>query len=185
MNNTAITRKEILKVSRGIVQDHGLGAINIRTVASTCGVSVGSLYNYFDSKSDLVSAVIESVWSDIFHHWEDALIFQDTEVCIKWIYGRLVYGAKQYPGFFTQHSFSFLHDEKNVGKQLMQQTWKHILDALCTVIKNDARVRPHVFSEHFTAEKFANILFSVILSTMLRNDYDSSAVLELIRIVLY
>ena len=61
--NTVITSKEsILKVSRELIANQGWAAINIRTVAAANGVSVGSIYNYFDSKSDLVSATVESVW---------------------------------------------------------------------------------------------------------------------------
>lgn len=185
MNTSITTRKEILKISREIVRKQGFTAINIRTVAAACGMSVGSIYNYFNSKSDLVSAVIESVWGDIFHHWEDAFIFKDTEVCISWIYRRLKYGAKNYPGFFTLHSFGFLQEDKSEGKRLMHQIWAHILEALCSVIKRDTKVRKDVFSENFTIENFADILFSLILSAMLRGDYDPSTVLELIRKLLY
>lgn len=47
--NTAITSKEkILQVSRALIQAQGWSAINIRSVARACGVSVGSIYNYFE-----------------------------------------------------------------------------------------------------------------------------------------
>lgn len=66
--NTVVTSKEdILKTSRELIQQKGLPAINIRSVAAACGVSVGSIYNYFDSKAALVSAVVESVWREIFY----------------------------------------------------------------------------------------------------------------------
>jgi len=38
----------------------------LKTVASECGIALGSLYNYFSSKSELLSATIEAVWKDIF-----------------------------------------------------------------------------------------------------------------------
>ena len=43
-----------------------------------CGVSVGCIYNYFASKTELLSATVESIWSDIFHHTEDEVVFQDV-----------------------------------------------------------------------------------------------------------
>ena len=47
--NTVVTSKEdILKTSRKLIQQQGWSAINIRSVAAACGVSVGSIYNYFD-----------------------------------------------------------------------------------------------------------------------------------------
>ena len=37
----------------------------------------------------------------------------------------------------------------------------------------------------FTAEKFADVLFSLMLSALLRQDYDPTAVLEIVRRTLY
>ena len=184
--NTVVTSKEnILKISRELIQQQGWSAINIRSVAAACGVSVGSIYNYFDSKAALVGATVESVWCEIFHRPEDGAVFQDTQACITWIYGRMEYGCKQYAGFFTLHSLGFMREDKSDGKRRMQQTWQHILEGLCSVLKRDAKVRPDAFNEQFTVEKFADVLFSLILSAMLRQDYNPDAVLEIVRRTLY
>ena len=51
--NTVVTSKEkILKTSRELIQEQGWSAVSIRSVAAACEVSVGSIYNYFDSKTD-------------------------------------------------------------------------------------------------------------------------------------
>ena len=185
MNTVVTSKDEILKVSRELIRQQGWSAVKIRSVASACGVSVGSIYNYFDSKSDLVSATVESVWCEIFHRPDDGAIFHDTLACIVWIYERMAYGCKQYPGFFTLHSLGFMREDKSDGKRRMQQTWQHILQGLCTVLKRDPNVRPDAFTDAFTPEKFADILFSLMLSALLRQDYDPNTVLELTRRTLY
>lgn len=184
--NTAVTSKEeILKTSRELIRQQGWSAVSIRSVAAGCGVSVGSIYNYFDSKTDLIGATVESVWCEIFHRPEDDAVFQDVQACVAWMYQRMAYGCERYPGFFTLHSLGFLREDKTAGKQRMQQTWQHILDGLRSVLKQDARIRPDAFTEQFTAEKFADVLFSQMLSALLRQDYDPSAVLEIVRRTLY
>ncbi|OUN20727.1 TetR family transcriptional regulator [Flavonifractor sp. An82] len=184
--NTVVTSKEdILKASRTLIQKEGWSAVNIRSVASACGVSVGSIYNYFDSKAALMGAVVESVWCEIFHRPENGAVFQDTLACITWLYGRMEYGCKQYPGFFSLHSLGFLGEDKSDGRQKMQQTWQHILEGLCSVLRRDANVRPDAFTREFTAEKFADLLFSLMLSALMRQDYDPGAVLEIVRRTLY
>ena len=184
--NTAVTSQdEILKISRELIQKQGWSAINIRSVAAACGVSVGSIYNYFDSKTALIGAIVESVWCEIFHRPEDETVFQDTLACITWIYQRMEYGCKQFPGFFTLHSLGFLHGDKSDGKRRMQKTWEHILEGLCSVLKRDTNVRPDAFTAQFTVEKFAGVLFSLMLSALLRQDYDPGAVLEIVRRALY
>ena len=185
MNIVVTSKEEILKISRKLIQQQGWSAVNIRSVAAACGVSVGSIYNYFDSKAELIGATVESVWCEIFHRPEDESIFQDTQACILWMYGRMQYGCKQYPGFFTLHSMGFMREDKLDGKKRMQQTWQHILEALCSVLKRDPQVRPGAFTESFTVEKFADVLFSLMLSALLRQDYDPSAVLEIVRRTLY
>lgn len=184
--NTAVTSKEeILKTSRELIRRQGWSAVSIRSVAAGCGVSIGSIYNYFDSKTDLIGATVESVWCEIFHRPEDDAVFQDVQACVAWMYQRMAYGCERYPGFFTLHSLGFLREDKTAGKQRMQQTWQHILAGLCSVLKQDVRIRPDAFTEQFTAEKFADVLFSQMLSALLRQDFDPSAVLEIVRRTLY
>ena len=185
MNTIVTSKEEILKTSRELIQRQGWSAVSIRSVASACGVSVGSIYNYFESKAELVGATVESVWCEIFHCPENAAVFQDVKACITWMYERMAYGCKQYPGFFTLHSLSFMREDKPDGKRRMQQTWKHIWAGLCAVLRQDVKIRPDAFTEQFPAEKAADVLFSLMLSAMLRQDYDPSAVLELVQRMLY
>lgn len=184
--NTAVTsREDILKTSRELIREQGWSAINIRSVAAACGVSVGSIYNYFDSKAALVSATVESVWREIFPCPEDEAVFHDIQAYITWMYEQMEQGCRQYPGFFTLHSLGFLQEEKADGKRRMQQAWRHIIDGLHSVLKQDARVRAGAFTEQFTPESFADVLFSLMLSALLRQDYDPAAVLEIVRRTLY
>lgn len=185
MNKIVTSKEEILETSRKLIQQQGWSAVNIRSVATACGVSVGSIYNYFDSKAALVGAAVESIWFEIFHRPDDATVFQDTIACITWMYERMEYGCKQYPGFFTLHSLGFMQEDKSDGKRRMQQTWQHILDGLSFVLKRDSKVQKDAFNEQFTAEKFADVLFSLMLSALFRQDYDAEAVLEIVRRTVY
>lgn len=185
MNKVVTSKEEILQTSRELIQKKGWSAVSIRSVASACNVSVGSIYNYFDSKTDLVGATIESVWNEIFHTPEDDSVFQDIQSCVQWIYQRMAYGNEKYPGFFTLHSISYIKEDKSDGIHRMHHAWQHILDGICGVLKNDSKVRKDAFTDEFTAEKFSGILFSLILSALLKQDFDSSAVCEVVRRTVY
>ena len=185
MNPMATSKEDILQISRKLIQQNGWAGVNIRSVAAACGVSVGCIYNYFGSKTDLLSATVESIWNDIFHHPEDEAVFQDTLSCVRWMYKQLEYGCQRYPGFFTHHALGFVQQDTADGKQQMQRAWQHILDALCTVLRNDARIRADAFTEEFTVEKFAEMLFSLMLSALVRQDFDPSTVLEIVRRAVY
>lgn len=184
--NTAVTSKEdILKTSRELIREQGWSAVSVRSVAAACGVSVGAIYNYFDSKAELVGVTVESIWREIFHRPDDKAVFDDVQACVTWMYRQMACGSERYPGFFTLHSIGFMRGERADGKRRMQQTWQHILTGLCRVLKQDPKIRPDAFTEQFTAEQFADVLFSLMLSALLRQDYDPTTVLEIVRRTLY
>ncbi len=185
MNNKVTSKEELLEASKGLVRDQGWSAVNIRSVAKVCGVSVGSIYNYFDGKATLVTATVESIWQEIFHRSKNQPAFQDIQSYTLWVYERMAAGSKRYPDFFTLHSLGFVSGDKSEAKVRMQQTRQHILDGIAAVLKRDEHIRPDAFDEEFTADRFAGLLFSLMLSAMLRHDYDPTAILEMTRRALY
>ena len=62
---------------------------------------------------------------------------------------------------------------------------RHILDALTMVLTRDKKIRPDAFTEEFSRQKFAGILFSLMLSAVVQQDFDPTAVLEIIRRTIY
>ena len=183
--NTTITSKEaILETSRRIIREEGLARLSIRSVAAACGVSVGSIYNYFESKSELAAAAIERVWEDIFHFpkQEEFLHFSD---CVRWIFDSIQSGSEKYPGFFTLHSVGFFGEEKTTGRERMENSWHHIQKELLCVLNRDPDVRPEVFQGALTRESLVDMIFSLILSALVQQKYDSGPVLEMLRQLLY
>ena len=84
LNMAVTSREEILAVCREIVAEEGLSSVNMRLVASRCNIALGSVYNYFPSKSELLLATIESVWMDIFHMNGQVLVLPGCLIrCIK------------------------------------------------------------------------------------------------------
>ena len=185
MNRVVTSKEEILQASRELLKEQGWTAINIRAVAAACHVSVGSIYNYFGSKADLVSNTVESVWHEIFHEPVDKAVFADIQSCVSWIFERMAFGGKEYPGFFTLHSMNFMSEDKEDGKKKMQKTWKHIHGNFCHVMQHDPNIRADAFDESFTPEHFADVLFSMMLSALIRQDYNPETALQLIKRTLY
>lgn len=185
MKQNVTTREEILKICRKLIVTQGWGSLNIRNVASECKVSVGSVYNYFNSKSDLVFATVESVWADIFHGSEQEGIYQSFTKCITWIYHALEQGEKHYPDFYKLHILSLLKDENQLGRERMEKTWTHMKKGMELALKNDKNVRQNAFSESFTREDFINFIFGQILASLFTKDFHAEKVIEIIKRTVY
>lgn len=184
--NTVVTSKEaILQVCRELIRQQGWAAVSIRSVANACGISVGSIYNYFDNKSQLLGAAVASVWEDIFHIPTGQTPFASVEGCVVWIFEAMARGNETYPNFFSMHSVGFLGTGKEEGQRLMAGAWEHMQQSIVRVIAADPKVRPDAFDPAFSPEDFAGILFSLLLSALVRQDFDSTAVVSLVRRVLY
>ena len=99
MNPTVTSKEEIIAACQKIAKERGLEAISIRSVASECGMAVGSVYNYFSSKSELLCAAIENIWKDIFHMSASQCAFSDFVECLNWLFDSVQRGSQMYPEF--------------------------------------------------------------------------------------
>ena len=55
-------REGILLVGCDLLSQSGYDGFSVRLVASRCGIGVGTLYNYFPSKQQLVAAILRAEW---------------------------------------------------------------------------------------------------------------------------
>ena len=185
MNTVITSREAILDTCLQLVKEHGWSAVNIRNVAKACGVSVGSIYYYFDSKAALTAATVESIWCDIFHFPEPESDFDSFLSCVQWIFDRIRKGSEQYPGFFVSHSMNFKGVDQPDGRQLMAQSWEHMQTKLYEILMQDQKIRPEAFNDLLSPQKFVDMVFSLVISALIRQNYDDSAILEMIRRILY
>lgn len=186
MRSVVISREVILTASRTMLREKGWAAINMRSVASQCGVAVGSLYNYFGSKTELVAATVESVWKEIFHLPDE---FPEEERfcrCIEWLYGSMQQGNLRYPGFLTLHAMGFSTGEgKLEGRRMMERIQGDLRDELCQVLRQDGQVRQDVFDSRLTREGFVGLVFSMLLSALLRGEKSCEPLITVIHRILY
>ena len=57
-------QERLLEEAKQQLETAGYGAMTIRSVAKSCGVGVGTVYNYFPSKDALLASYLLSDWKD-------------------------------------------------------------------------------------------------------------------------
>ncbi|QSX07404.1 TetR/AcrR family transcriptional regulator [Sedimentibacter sp. zth1] len=184
--NTIVTSKEaIITVCRVLAAENGLQSLNMRTVAKKCNVSVGSVYNYFPSKADLIVATIQDVWQHIFHMDKICKKVASFPDYVSWIFESVQSGVAEYPNFFTAHSISFASTEKGKARQVMEGYFIHMKTGLLKALQSDAKVTPSAFSKNFTESDFVDFVFSNLLSLLMKQESSCAMLTEIIKRTIY
>ena len=187
MNKGVTSKEDILQVCRKIVARDSLKAVNMRSVALECQIALGTLYNYYCNKDELLMATIESVWWDIFHSNEN-LIWNDKDSfpeCVNNIFAALKKGTDEYPDFFAAHSASIATSKKGKAKSIMGHYFVHMKEGMEVVLERDPNVRHNCFSETFTRSDFLDFIFDHILLLLVEGKTDCRTLLEIIRRIIY
>ncbi|HNY83679.1 MAG TPA: TetR/AcrR family transcriptional regulator [Anaerolineaceae bacterium] len=185
MNTSVTSEKDILEACRQLVSDKGLSFLNMRAVAKSCGVALGSLYYYFPSKNDLLIATIESVWEDIFR-------IKDTDISklpfpefIDRCFGHIQLGIQRYPNFFTIHSISFSTKSQNKARDSMEHYLAQIKEQMLSSLHADERVCKDAFSTDFSEADFVDFVLSNIICLLIQKKNNCVLLLEVIRRTIY
>lgn len=185
MNKTVTSKEDILSVSKKIVADRGVQAINMRSVAKQCGVAVGSVYNYFPCKDDLMIAVIDAIWKEIIQGISDCTLSSGFLENIEKLFYSVKSGGEKYPFFFSIHSISVAKSGKDKGREAMNQYFESVKSDLLYSLQKDKRVKQEFFSEKCTQTDFIEFVFSNLISLLIRKQDSCDVLLEIVKGTIY
>ena len=90
------------------ILEQGYGAVTIRSVANACGVGVGTVYNYFSSKEELLATYLLDDWNDCITAIEAVSHYSDSPApVVRCIYDQLsAYTIRHQAIFRDEAAFS-------------------------------------------------------------------------------
>lgn len=176
----------IFQSAKSIAKNKGIDKVNIRLVAKDCGIAVGTIYNYFPQKKDLIIAVIEDFWCGAFKEIgkhiveEKNLLVQVAEIykCLN------IYLSNFKQNWIYQLSF-LKTDEKMAGRKKEDEYFKSICSIIVIAIENDPNINQNIWSGNFTKHQFANFIFSNMLIMLRSDEKDIGFFIECLRKILY
>ena len=172
MNKNATSREEILRVGKGLLLEGGPDAVSMRAVAHESHIALGTLYNYYADKDELVLATVESIWRDIFHADPADSAGLSFPQYVETLFSRIQRGAAQYPGFLTAHSFAIASGKRGEARSIMERTFRHMQDAMMHMLRSDPSVDPSVFTPSFPQEAFLGMVLDQLLLMLMRRQID-------------
>lgn len=95
MNRSITSREKLIRAAMEIAEESGLSKVSVRALAARCGIGVGTLYNYFPTKSDLLLAIVEGHYQAAFGglSWSECSRLPFAE-CFALIYGAVAASAQ-------------------------------------------------------------------------------------------
>lgn len=186
MNKTITSKAELLSTAKDIVFHEGIEQLNIRYLAQKSGVSVGSVYNYFSSKSDLILAVMEEFWKILFHGnictIPEYSSFPDF---FEEVYHKLYDILSDFKSIFLQRMDNLNLSDTDKAQCMMKQYLEHIHQGLLKVLEEDTMIPENIWCEQFTKTQFISFVTSTMMNMLSQGEIDSSYFAEIIRRILY
>ena len=142
MNTVVTSRQALLAASRTVARRQGLGGLSIRAVAAEARVSVGSVYNYFSGKTELLAATVEEIWMQILSAPEGEAPRDGFAAYVHWLFHRIQSGAGEYPGFFQGHAAGFLPEGRSAGRRTMAEALGRVRQTLLEALEASTYCTP-------------------------------------------
>ena len=143
MARQGVDRAAIVEAAYALADERGLAGLGIRDVAETCGVAVGTIYNYFPTKDDLLVEVIGTFWRRAFH--EDLYRIVEGErfdafVCR--LYAAMSSALAAFRSDWLPQISALSIQGRDQGKMRESQTLDHIRAGMLGVLRADAQADP-------------------------------------------
>lgn len=184
--NAGITSKEtILQECRRIVASRGLSAVNMRSVAQECHIALGTLYNYYANKDELLLAIVEDIWKDIFHMNHGCTTDFSFPEYVEYIFECVQKGVEDYPDFFTAHSVSIASSGKEKARSTMNHWFAHIKEGMSEVLQADKKVSADAFTTSFAQSEFIDFVLDNILLLLVQGKQSCEVLKEIIQRSIY
>lgn len=172
LNKSVTSREQLLRAAKDIAYGQGLAAVNIRAVASHCGVAVGSIYNYFPTKADLIAAIIEDFWRGAVHM--EHCVPADGEpfpAFVGRLYGDLARQLSTFQTGWLSQIASLSAEERRKGRELEAQCFDHMKRGLRMALNQSGAAGPLLESDA-DRTAFVDLVFTTVLSLLRQGNSD-------------
>lgn len=177
MNSKNISQSKLLKVSKRVLKRDGFKKLSIRNIAKEAEVSVGSIYKYFPTKTDILIAIASDSWNKILILLEEnkASSIEDT---VENIYQVLKKVNSPTDGLINHTRLFSSSDISKAGKT-MRDYQNKIRIYLNNGIKNDTNLTKEL--EDKELNNIIDLIFDTLIQDISKNTKNYKTLLILIK----
>lgn len=166
LHKSVTSREALLSAAKEITYGQGLSALSIRAVAAKCGVAVGSIYNYFPTKADLIAAVIEAFWQSVVHRERCVpMPGESFPTFVGRLYGNLAHNLVDFRSGWLVQISALSAQERQRGRELEARCFDHMKRGLEAALLSSGTTGPLLMCDEDRAA-FVQFVFSSLLSLL-------------------
>ena len=174
-------RQCLLDCARRIECTEGTDALNIRKLASEANIAVGTVYNYFESKQEVLLAMTEEYWFEALREMQGTINAERFSDQIRQIYAFLASKLNDCAKMLMMS----LREDAESGRARMASMQNTVGRAMVQRLESDKSIRKNVWNERFTKETFVTFVMDNMLISLRQSQDNVEFLVELIERILY
>lgn len=174
-------RDILLNNARMIVDTCGVEKLNIRFIAEKSGVAVGTVYNYFSNKEELLLALTKEYWKEILFEMESAITLDFFYEQLNEMYDFLKKSMEQSARILMQS----LKNSDIDGKRQMESMEQLLKKIIRQKMEQDKKIRIDIWDISFTKEQYAHFIMMNFVAHLRTKAPDLSFFIEIVKRTLY
>lgn len=185
-NKAVLSKQQILDAAYELADSEGLGALSVRGLATFCGISVGSVYNYFPTKADLVSDVIGRFWRQALPH--DIFDVQAGETFISFserLFARLSVSFTVFRKTWLAQMATLDSKSHAAAREREESCFAHICRGLQMVLENDRSIDSSRLTGPLAPEVLSRFVWDAMISSLRKGSGSCDTLFELLSVALY
>ena len=185
---SVITSEEILEQAYELACEQGLRSLSIRSIAAACDVSVGTVYNSYASKTELINDVVGMFWQRAFaetmktlaaHEGNDFIAFCEA------LSQSLKNVLKEFRKEFLSDLSALSEGDRLSAQKREQQSFIHARAGIERALLSDPKIKQDRLTGAMAPEVLAALVWETLIDSA-RDDMDYDKTLfELLRTALY
>lgn len=177
---------DILGAAVRIAQAEGPEAINIRRVAKEVGVAVGTVYNYFQSKDEILLSMAEGFWRDTVRDMFSQVKVHGFTHEVAQLYAILSSKMADFRAGLLDSIRQTGSNRTLMGGKAREASAQAVIrDTLADHLREDPHIQPDIWTPAFTPEGLADFVFSHMLLLLRQRATDMDFLIELLTRLLY
>lgn len=185
-NKPVINKQQILDVAFDIASTSGLSGLSIRDVARACDVAVGTVYNYFPTKSDLVNDVVGRFWNEaLAGHMPKATAGCNFVDFCQELAGELSQALGRFRDDWLAEVSALNAHDLAAARAREEACFVHIRAGLAVALEQDPGIIRARLEGPFAPQPLCTFVWDSLLSSIKHGDSSCQTLFALLRHTLY